>query len=298
MAGCVTSLILALNYGGDLYAWSSGVVIALLILSAVLFSAFAYYEAKFAKDPIIPARLFMATDARTVIAMQPLIGIAIYCPVVFIVKWSETIKNESPATAGSHLLAFMLSAMVISLASGVSTSFTGEYKFQIVASAALLTVGNGLMMCYKESISNGAQIGYLIVLGIGAGFTLPTHVLCVQSVLSTADMAVATSSLFLFRFFGVAIGIALYSIISKAVLATKLAAVALQHVIYSKYILLSADNIQAIRLPEVSGTVRDAVIHANVQAMHSMFIAGVIFACAAVPLALLIKHKIICKDTM
>jgi hypothetical protein len=49
---------LGLNWGGVTYSWTSGAVLAPLILGVCTFIAFLFWEAKYAKLPIIPGKLF------------------------------------------------------------------------------------------------------------------------------------------------------------------------------------------------------------------------------------------------
>ena len=53
----VSCLLLALSWGGNEYAWGSGVIIGLFVAGAVLAVLFVLQEAR-AAEPILPLRLF------------------------------------------------------------------------------------------------------------------------------------------------------------------------------------------------------------------------------------------------
>ena len=61
----LTLLIVALNLGGDTYAWSSPVVIGLLVGSSVALLGFVYAESV-ATYPVIPLGLFVRMEWRNV----------------------------------------------------------------------------------------------------------------------------------------------------------------------------------------------------------------------------------------
>lgn len=51
-------LLLGLNWGGVTYPWQSAQVLVPLFLGAAVFAVFLFWEAKFAKLPIIPVHIF------------------------------------------------------------------------------------------------------------------------------------------------------------------------------------------------------------------------------------------------
>ena len=61
----LTLLIVALNLGGDAYAWNSPVIIGLLAGTGAGFLGFVFAEHR-APHPIVPLRLFTSWEYRNV----------------------------------------------------------------------------------------------------------------------------------------------------------------------------------------------------------------------------------------
>jgi len=59
LLGWLACLLLALQWGGIQYAWSSGRIIALLVISVVCLVAFVYIEYRQGGKAMLPARVFM-----------------------------------------------------------------------------------------------------------------------------------------------------------------------------------------------------------------------------------------------
>jgi hypothetical protein len=61
----LTLLIVALNIGGDAYAWNSPVIIGLLAGAAIAFFAFLLAE-KYAANPVVPLGLYASWALRNI----------------------------------------------------------------------------------------------------------------------------------------------------------------------------------------------------------------------------------------
>ncbi|KAI8326454.1 MFS general substrate transporter [Martensiomyces pterosporus] len=290
VAGAALTLLLALNYGGNLYSWSSGVVILLFVLSGVFFAVFVFIETKVAIDPIMPLQLFKSRNAVALIFIQPFIGGATYVPTFYLMLWYSVVKGASPESSGLHLIPSVLTAALISMVSGAVITKTGEYRSHIILSTIILTIGGGMLVLYDETISNSKQIGFLIIVGIGIGLAMQSHIVGMQATCQGDDMAMATTTVFFFRMLGAAVIIAILNTIMQTSLTTKLTKVVLEHPLYAKYILDSVNNQDIIRLPVVPQVVREAVINANVKSLKSAFVANLALTAVTVPVALFVKH--------
>jgi len=51
-------VMLGLDFGGDLFPWSSAKVIVLIVVGSLMIPAFIYSEMKLAKYPLLPPKLF------------------------------------------------------------------------------------------------------------------------------------------------------------------------------------------------------------------------------------------------
>ncbi|KAJ2907289.1 hypothetical protein GGI21_003923 [Coemansia aciculifera] len=290
MAGSILSLILALNLGGNILNWSSGVVIALFVLAAFLAVLFFLIEAKVAVDPIFPLSLLSTRSSALLVGLQPLVGIVIYAPVVYLILWISIVKHDTPENTCTRLLAVVASAAVLSAASGIAISRTGRYAMLIYASCVFLTLGCGLLILLKESSSNGSQIGFMILLGIGVGLATQSHIIALQAAAPAEKIARVISSILLFRLIGATVAIALFNTILQANLTTKLAVVVIDHPLYIRYILDSTNNQDVIHLPAVPQIVRDAVIDANVHGFKTIYITCLVFAAVTIPLCFFVRH--------
>ncbi|KAJ2013960.1 isoleucine--tRNA ligase [Coemansia sp. S680] len=67
LAGSILTLILALNLGGNIFNWSSGVVIVLFVLAAFLAVLFFLVESKVAVDPIMPIQFSFPREEEKIL---------------------------------------------------------------------------------------------------------------------------------------------------------------------------------------------------------------------------------------
>lgn len=58
IVGATLTLLLGLEFGGVIFPWSSAKVLCLIVFGVVIAAGFVLNEAKFARYPVMPLRLF------------------------------------------------------------------------------------------------------------------------------------------------------------------------------------------------------------------------------------------------
>ncbi|RHZ62631.1 hypothetical protein CDV55_106177 [Aspergillus turcosus] len=170
-------LLLALDYGGNQYAWNSATVIGLFCGAGGTFIVFLIWE-YFKGDE---AMFFFFATLQLVIY---------YLPIYF-----QAIKGASPMMSGVDLLPSILSQLVGTLFSGVAVTRMGYYLPFVVASSIITTVGHGMLSTLSPSSSTGKWIGYQIIVGFGRGLGLQMPFVAVQNTLPPSMVSISMSLL-------------------------------------------------------------------------------------------------------
>lgn len=288
LVGAVVMLLLALTWGGKTHPWSSARIICLLVFSLLAFVLFMLVEWKTTAAPTVPIHLFRIRNVWLSVAGQFFIGLALFVPIFFLPIWYTIVKHTSAMMAGIHVLPYLLSLSVSSMASGYIVSKTGRYRELVIAGTALFVVGCGLMILLDQDISTSKQIAFMFLMGFGMGFNIQTLLIVVQVASSTKDMA-ASTTLFLFsRSLGSSIGIAVMQSIMQNKLLPGLVKLAKEYPRYSTIIMASLND-QA-RIWQTNAYIRNNVIDLYVEALRWVWIANVPFAAVGLLFTLPLKH--------
>jgi MFS family permease len=145
----VVCLLLAVQWGGVVYAWSSARVIALIVLGPVLMIAFACTQVWLGEKATIPPRIIRqrslaAATAATAGFGGPLILTSFYLPI-----WHQAIKDTSAGAAGVRLLPYFLSTVFAVIASGLAVSKLGYYTPFLIIGSAISIIGSGLLTMFR-----------------------------------------------------------------------------------------------------------------------------------------------------
>lgn len=76
MAPAIICLLLALQWGGTLYAWNSGRIIALLVVSSALFVAFVAVQTYSGDRAMVPPRIFLNRNILGAVIFGSFMGAA------------------------------------------------------------------------------------------------------------------------------------------------------------------------------------------------------------------------------
>ncbi|KAJ2235784.1 hypothetical protein IWW45_002316 [Coemansia sp. RSA 485] len=214
----VTLLLLALTWGGRDYEWNSAQVICTLVFGVVGLVLFVLYEWKVPQVPIVPISLFRIRNVIFSSFVNVLFGFAINGTIMFIPQWALIVKRASEVTAGAYLVPCCVGMVLTSIISGVLVSKTGRCREIIIAGAALLAVGNGLLIILGTDGSLGKIIGFLLICGLGIGTCIQTINLIGQASVEGKDMASATTTFMFFRSLGMVLAVSVLSNIIQNVL--------------------------------------------------------------------------------
>ncbi|MEU7585759.1 MDR family MFS transporter [Micromonospora sp. NPDC049230] len=204
----VSSLLLALSWGGNEYAWGSGVIITLFVVGAVLGVLFVLQEARVA-EPILPLRLFRSATFALANAALLVIGLVMFGSIIFIPLYLQIVKGASPTRSGLLMLPMMAGIIITSILTGRAMTRIGRYKWFPVAGSVTLLVGMFLFTQLEVSTSLWVAFGYMVVIGIGLGLCMQSLILAVQNAVSVRDLGAGTSSATFFRSLGGSFGVAI-----------------------------------------------------------------------------------------
>ncbi|MET8355468.1 MDR family MFS transporter [Micromonospora sp. NPDC005171] len=204
----VSSLLLALSWGGNEYAWGSGVIITLFVVGAVLGVLFVLQEARVA-EPILPLRLFRSATFALANSALLIIGLVMFGSIIFIPLYLQIVKGASPTRSGLLMLPMMAGIIITSILTGRAMTRIGRYKWFPVAGSATLLVGMFLFTQLEVATSLWVAFGFMVVIGVGLGLCMQSLILAVQNAVSVRDLGAGTSSATFFRSLGGSFGVAI-----------------------------------------------------------------------------------------
>ncbi|RUP04397.1 major facilitator superfamily domain-containing protein [Jimgerdemannia flammicorona] len=204
---CIT-ILLAIEWGGNNYAWDSALIISLFVVGAVLVVAFVFVESYYAKEPIIPGHLFKMRTPLAVFIVSFFFGMAFFGLIYYLPLFFQVVKGDSATTSGLELIPLMVAMVFCTVVSGALVSRFGKYRIFITLGTAFITIGAGLVSTWSAESSHAKEIGYLVICGIGLGLAMQTVALAAQSSVTYKDIAIITTLVNFWRTIGGVLGIA------------------------------------------------------------------------------------------
>ncbi|MDI3420115.1 MDR family MFS transporter [Streptomyces luteolus] len=207
-----SALILATSWGGNEYAWGSGVIIGLFAGGAVALALFCLVERR-AAEPMLPMRLFANPVFTVCSILSFVVGFAMLGAMTFLPTYLQYVDGDSATVSGVRTLPMVAGLLIASIFSGNVVSKTGTYRiFPIVGS---LVMALGLYLLSLMGTGTGAWLEslYMFVLGVGIGLCMQVLTIAVQNTVEYADLGTATSGVTFFRTLGSAFGTAVFGTI-------------------------------------------------------------------------------------
>jgi MFS family permease len=147
-----TTLLYALTYGGSRYPWSSVKVILTLLFGFSGLAAFVLLEhLGWAREPVIPLRLFRNRTAAVVFVNTFLSAVLLYWAIFYLSVYFQAVLVSGPTRAGVQMLPVVLVAVPGAAISVMILSRYGRYKFLHGIGFAIVTVGHGLSSTLDQS---------------------------------------------------------------------------------------------------------------------------------------------------
>ncbi|WP_420963228.1 MDR family MFS transporter [Brucella sp. IR073] len=207
MASATVSMMLALNWGGLSYPWSSPVILGLFALSALLWVAFIR-RLMTAPEPLIPAEILsnpivaMGTIAAC-FSMGTFIGLIIYLPI-----YLETVYGFSASNSGLAMMPLMLGTMIGATAAGRMMLKVVHYKRTPIIGLAVAIAGLAVLAAFPKDLPILALELLLAITGLGLGTLLPVATVSIQNAVVPHQMGTATATMNFFRSLGGALLVA------------------------------------------------------------------------------------------
>ncbi|KAF2724191.1 MFS general substrate transporter [Polychaeton citri CBS 116435] len=190
----IISLLLALQWGGTTYAWSSWRIILTLTFFGVLMTAFSLTQWQKQDMGTVPPRILKRRSVSAAALFGFCIVGSMFSMVYYLPIWFQAIEGVDAMQSGIRSIALVLSLVVASMAAGVAVAtVVGYYNPFMIASSVLASVGAGMLCLLKVDSKAGVWIGYQILYGIGIGFGMQQSLMVVQTVLPDNEVPIGTA---------------------------------------------------------------------------------------------------------
>ncbi|HUY64675.1 MAG TPA: MDR family MFS transporter [Acidimicrobiales bacterium] len=297
LVGGVSALLLVTVWGGSQYAWSSPVIVGLILAGVALMACFVWWERR-AEEPLLPPRLFRLDIFDVSSGISFLQAMAMFGAVIYIPFYLQLAHGVSPTVSGLLLTPLMGGMLVMSIVSGRLVSRTGHYRVFPIIGTVLMVIGMVLLTFLHAHTSELQMSIDLVLLGAGMGLVMQNTVLATQNAVEMRDMGTATSALTFFRSLGGVFGTAFFGAIFINRLNVWLPRLLPPGLRGAGHLQVSASgfNVSPQVIQKLPLPVRDAITGALVHAMDTVFWVAVPFSVLTFVLALLLR-EIRLRDT-
>ncbi|KAI1149645.1 putative efflux pump antibiotic resistance protein [Nemania diffusa] len=169
----IALLLIPISQGGSTLSWASPATTCMLTAGVALIGLFLVIECRFAKLPLLPARLFQYNYSTNIlIHVNILIG-WIYWGNLFIMPlYLQNVYGSSPARAGVLMLPMVVAHGLTSAGTGMLISKFGHYKSIIVTGAVCWALAAVEKMHYDQFTPLWKIVVVGIFDGVGVGCSL------------------------------------------------------------------------------------------------------------------------------
>ncbi|KAI9753506.1 MAG: hypothetical protein M4579_005138 [Chaenotheca gracillima] len=230
LTGAITTLVMAINFGGGLYPWGGGAIIALFVVAGVLFITFGIQQSfnilTRAKDRIFPLQLLKNRNAVLLYICASAANTAAFVPIYYIPIYFQFSRGDAPLQSAVRLLPliFLLSATVF--INGQIMVRWGSFQDWYIAGNILIIIGGALMSRITNTTATSTIYGFEVLLALGSGAIVQAGYTVIYLFIKPEDGAAAVSFMSLAQLGGIALGLS----ISGAVFVNR-AVVALQPIL-------------------------------------------------------------------
>ncbi|KAK7055469.1 major facilitator transporter-like protein [Favolaschia claudopus] len=291
VGGAVTSLILALQWGGNLKPWNDKAVIICFVFAAVLTVAFILWENYMGERAMTPLEIFHSRSVYAIVIfsvfIRSLVLLSYYVPLFY-----QITRNYSATKAGINIFPLVLSMIFTSIGTGQIVSRIGYYWPFLVASPCFLALGSGLMFTISTTTPAGRIAGFLIIIGVGIGLGMQNSLIAMQAEFKDNPklLAQSTSMASFAGFLGGTVGLG----VAEPILASLL----------TKYLRRYAPDAPAdiakqsptAIYTQLPASVIPGVLKAYTQSLRIVFILGLPVAACALLAAIFIRNIRIVKE--
>ncbi|TVY19770.1 Efflux pump aflT [Lachnellula arida] len=270
----IICLLLALQLGGTRLAWSSGRIIALLVLFPVLLIAFVINEFWMGDNATLPRKILQRSVASaSCFAFCNYAQLFVF--IYFIPIYFQAIKGVDAEQSGIHSIPLIVANNITSLLTGLLTTKFGTFVQYFYGCSILTSIGAGLITTWK------------ILAGIGTGFALDLPQVAVQPSLAPQDIPIGISTTIFFQFFGGCLFTSIANNIFNGKLVDYIVAIGIPNFDPSSVVSAGATDLRNA----VPAQFLQPVLVAYNLAIRRAFQAGLAMACLSILAALPLEWK-------
>jgi MFS family permease len=212
-AGMLAALLLAVNLGGVSYPWDSGRIIALFVVSGVLFIALGVQQVwnilTTEARRIIPVQFFRSRTVLILFCCTAASGALLFVPTYMIPLFFQFTRTDGPLDAGVRLLPFIAVLIVFIIINGALMSKLGYYMPWYLVGGCVVVIGSALMYTIDQDDSESRVYGYTAMMGAGTGMFAQAGYSVAQAVVDGANVAPGIGFITLAQFVGITLSLAL-----------------------------------------------------------------------------------------
>ena len=127
-------------------------------------------------------------------------------------------SGVSASQSGVRNVPLVIASGLVTIATGVVISMTGEYQAFMVVGPMVICIGSGLIYTLDIGSGSGKWIGYQVLAGIGMGMSMQIAVIVCQGVSAPKDLSEASAIALFFQLLGGAVSIS----VAQAAFSNKL----------------------------------------------------------------------------
>ncbi|KAJ7767000.1 ABC transporter [Mycena maculata] len=185
VAGAVTSLVLALQWGGNTKPWNDKAVIVCFVVSGVIAAVLACWEVFIGERAMVPTAIFHSWSICAIVTYCFLTRFSLLLFSYYIPIFFQAVKHHSATQSGIDLLPFMISIVVTVIGSGQIVGRTGSYWPFLLIAPAFLGVGSGLLYTLTTTSTSATIVGFQILAGIGTALGMQNSSIAIQAEFKT-----------------------------------------------------------------------------------------------------------------
>ncbi|MCK9517939.1 MAG: MFS transporter [Dehalococcoidia bacterium] len=204
------ALLLAFEWAGTDYAWTSPRIVGLLGVAVLFLAGFVVQETRH-PEPIIPLHLFANRTFLLSNMVVFTLGVGMFGSLQYLAIFVQTSLGESATASGLITTPQSFGLLGASIIGGQLISRTGRYRYQTMLGAACTLIAMLFLRTLDVDVVRWHISAFMVVLGAGFGLVMPTMSLGVQNALPYKYLGVASSSNQFFRQIGSVFGVAIFA---------------------------------------------------------------------------------------